>query len=208
MKIIFAAAILFASISSFVCDKKLNNREHRHAENANGLNENLNHRLKGYASEAKKFVSKNNFNSSFCFLIDMKIPSGKKRFFIYALKGDSVSNASLVTHGSGSETENGVLKFSNTPNSNATSLGKYKIGKSYYGKFGLAFKLYGLDASNSNAFARAVVLHAHPNVPSNEVFPSLICVSWGCPTVNPDFLKILQIKIENSNKSILLYIFY
>ena len=206
MKIIFAAAMFFAAISSFVCEKKINGPKNQYVNSAREINENQ--RLQAYAKVAKDFVAKNNFNSSCCFLIDMKIPSGKKRFFIYSFTGDSVSNAGLVTHGSGSETETDILQFSNTPNSNATSLGKYKIGKGYYGKFGLAFKLYGLDYSNSNAFARAVVLHAHPNVPSYEVFPSAICVSWGCPTVSPVFLKILQSKIEKSNKPILLYIFY
>lgn len=104
----------------------------------------------------------------------MKIPSGKKRFFIYDHKSDSVINAGLVTHGSGSDTETGFFTFSNIPHSNATSLGKYKIGKAYFGKFGLAFKLYGLNNSNSTAFARAVVLHSHPNVLAYEVIPSPI----------------------------------
>ncbi|MEO6537655.1 MAG: murein L,D-transpeptidase catalytic domain-containing protein [Ferruginibacter sp.] len=174
MKVLFVATIFFTVISSFVCKKKFKNIAHHQENSITAANEKINLRLKTYATLAKKFVTNNNFSSSFYCLIDMKIPSGKKRFFIYDHKSDSVINAGLVTHGSGSDTETGFLTFSNVPHSNATSLGKYKIGKAYFGKFGLAFKLYGLNNSNSTAFARAVVLHSHPNVLAYEVIPSPI----------------------------------
>jgi L,D-transpeptidase catalytic domain len=153
----------------------------------------------------KKYLKANNFNTTHCFLIDMKIESGKKRFFVYNVLKDSVEIAGLVTHGSGTEGSD-TIQFSNEPNSLCTSLGKYKIGKSYNGKFGLAYKLYGLDKTNSNAFNRFVVLHSHSCVPSGEVYPHNICVSWGCPTVAPSFLQQLQAYIDNSPKPILLEI--
>lgn len=43
------------------------------------------------------------------------------------------------------------------------------IGKSYYVRFGLAFKLNGLGKTNSNALNRPVVLHAHECMPDHEV---------------------------------------
>ena len=138
----------------------------------------------------------------------MRIPSGKKRFFVYNLEKDSVEAAGLVAHGSGSYKGTSELFFSNKPNSNCTSLGKYKIGGSYNGKFGLAFKLYGLDNTNSNAFERFVVLHAHSCVPEEEVNPLPICESWGCPTVSPTFLTTLKEYIDSANKPILLWIYY
>jgi hypothetical protein len=153
----------------------------------------------------KKYLKTNNFNTTHCFLIDMNIESGKKRFFVYNLLKDSVEIAGLVTHGSGTEGSD-TIQFSNQPNSLCTSLGKYKIGKSYNGKFGLAYKLYGLEKSNSNAFNRFVVLHSHSCVPSGEVYPHNICVSWGCPTVAPSFLMQLQTYIDKSTKPILLEI--
>jgi hypothetical protein len=153
----------------------------------------------------KKYLKANNFNTTHCFLIDMNIESGKKRFFVYNLLKDSVEIAGLVTHGSGTEGSD-TIQFSNQPNSLCTSLGKYKIGKSYNGNFGLAYKLYGLDKSNSNAFNRFVVLHSHSCVPSGEVYPHNICVSWGCPTVAPFFLNQLQQYIDKSAKPILLEI--
>jgi L,D-transpeptidase-like protein len=163
-------------------------------------------RLKQKTSILAKYASDNGFNTSHCFVIDMSIASGQKRFFVYNLKKDSIEYAGLVAHGSGSDATTGSI-FSNTPGSNCTSLGKYKIGKPYYGTFGLAYKLYGLDKTNSNAFNRFVVLHAHACVPDNEIKPMEICRSWGCPTVSPTFLTHLKTYLDNSKQPILLWIF-
>ena len=165
-------------------------------------------RLKNYGEKIKLFLKDNNCSEDFCFLIDMKIPSGQKRFFIYDLKKDTIVGDGLVTHGSGSSTKTNELVFNNVPNGNATSLGKYKIGVEYTGKFGLAFKLHGLEASNSKAFERFVVLHSHSCVPTEEIYPMQICESLGCPTVSPLFLPVLKTFIDNANKPIVLWIFY
>ena len=165
-------------------------------------------RLKQKAGLLAAYANENNFNTTRCFLVDMKIASGKKRFFVYNLQKDSIEMAGLVAHGSGSDKGTDELFFSNTPNSNCTSLGKYRIGKSYMGTFGLAYKLYGLDNTNSKAFDRFVVLHAHSCVPNEDVDPVPICESWGCPTVAPAFLSELKTVIDKSAKPVLLWIYY
>jgi hypothetical protein len=153
------------------------------------------------------YAKSNKYNNEYFFLIDMKIHSGKKRFYIYNILIDSIEHSGLVTHGGGSGEYETATSFSNVPNSAATSLGKYKIGIEYNGKFGMAFKLHGLDKSNSKAYERFVVLHAHNCVPMQEVYPMPICTSLGCPTVSPNFLNILKKYIDNSSKPILLYIY-
>ena len=157
---------------------------------------------------ARDYIAAHGFNKELCFLIDMRLPSGENRFFIYNLQKDSVEIAGLVTHGSGINNNSNNPVFSNTPNSNCTSLGKYRIGKPYQGKFGLAYKLYGLDNTNSKAFERFVVLHSHACVPNDEVVPQVICESWGCPTVAPVFLTKLQSYIDVSSKPVMLWIYY
>jgi hypothetical protein len=164
-------------------------------------------RLKQKAEDMAMFAKDNGYNTQYCFMVDMKIESGKKRFFVYNLLKDSVELSGLVTHGSG-KTNTGKIQFSNTANSLCTSVGKYKIGNSYTGKFGLAFKLYGLDETNSNAFNRFVVLHSHSCVPNAETAPFPICESWGCPTVSPAFLGELKKYIEQSDNPVLLKIYY
>jgi hypothetical protein len=164
-------------------------------------------KVRSIAGEVKLYAENHHYNSRYCFLIDMKLPSGTKRFFVYDLKADSILIAGLVAHGYGNSSGSGA-NFSNIPGSNSSSLGKYKIGNAYNGRFGLAFKLYGLDSSNSNAFNRFVVLHAHECVPAKEVAPQAICMSQGCPTVAPVFLNSLRAYLDNADKPILLRIFY
>jgi hypothetical protein len=164
-------------------------------------------RVKSYSRDLALYASVNGYNTHYCFLIDMKIPSGRKRFFVYDLEGDSIAKAGMVTHGSGITYSPEIL-FSNKPGSNCSSTGKYKISQSYNGKFGLAYKLHGLDKTNSNAYKRSVVLHAHPSVPIDEVAPQKICTSWGCPTVSPNFLKELKFYLDKPGKPILLWIYY
>jgi hypothetical protein len=165
-------------------------------------------RLKEKASQAKDYVDENGFDVSYCFMIDMRLPSGKNRFFIYNLLKDSLEAAGLVTHGKGSESETGNLVFSNAPNSYCTSLGKYKIGNSYNGNFGLSYKLMGMEKTNSRALDRAVVLHSYCGVPKEEVYPAPICVSEGCPAVSPVFFTQLKAYMDESAEPILLWIYY
>jgi len=158
------------------------------------------------ASAAKKFTTANGYNTSVCFLIDMSLPSGQNRFFVYDLKGDSVEAAALVTHGRCNENWLEGRKYGNTPGCGCTSLGKYRIGNNYNGRFGSAYKLYGLEKTNDKAFERFVVLHSHACVPGTEV-PDEICQSDGCPTVSPMFLQQLSTVIKGSAKPVLLWIY-
>jgi len=166
-------------------------------------------KLKSKITEIRSFLGKTSkYNSDVVFLLDMKIESGKNRFFIYDLKQKKVLDKGLVGHGSGSETGiYGKLKFSNVKNSNCSSLGKYAIGGSYSGRFGKAYKLYGLDQTNSNAFDRNIVLHKYADVPFEEQL-NPICNSLGCPMVNEKFFKAIEKKIDNSKKKIILVIYY
>lgn len=162
--------------------------------------------LKQKAAEAKLFTQRKGYNESICFLIDMNPASGKNRFFIYDLKKDSVRAQGLVAHGNCFEYWLEGRRYSNVVGSGCTSLGKYKIGAHYYGKFGYSYKLHGLDSSNNNAFERTVVLHSHSCIPETEV-PDEICQSNGCPTVAPAFLEQLKTIINNSAKPVLLWIY-
>ena len=166
-------------------------------------------RLKQKTVEAAEFAKKNDFNTEYCFMVDMSIPSGKNRFFVYNLSKDSVEFTALVSHGSGSYKPNcdDQLVFSNTPNSYATSIGKYKIGTSYYGTYGLSYRLYGLDSTNDKALERFIVLHADSYVPNKETYPYHIYESAGCPIVSPSFLTILGKYVTVSKKPMMLWIY-
>ncbi|WP_317168296.1 murein L,D-transpeptidase catalytic domain-containing protein [Flavobacterium silvaticum] len=165
-------------------------------------------RLQNNAAKALKFVTgKKDYNDSLVFLIDMKIPIRKNRFFVYNLKQQKVVDLGLVAHGDGSHKDNGDLVFSNVNNSHCTSLGKYSVGVSYVGKYGKSYKLHGLDETNSNAFDRNIVLHAYEDMPSEENTDP-VYLSFGCPMVSTKFFKRLEPIIDSSDKKILLWIYY
>lgn len=163
-------------------------------------------KLKTIAAEAKAYVRVRNLNTDFCMLLDMSLPSGKKRFFIWDLKKDSLLSAGLVTHGNCYQDWLEGRKYSNVEGSGCTSLGRYKTGIAYTGQWGYAWKLHGLDSSNSNAYVRAVVLHSHACVPEDET-EAEICQSNGCPTVSPGMLTQLKKRITGSAKPVLLQIY-
>lgn len=158
------------------------------------------------ANEARLFVQQKGYNDIICFLVDMSLHSGQNRFFVYDLKKDTIRNSGLVTHGRCNQYWLEGRKYGNTVGCGCTSLGKYKIGHAYSGRFGLAYKLYGLDKTNDKAFQRFVVLHAHDCVPESEAKDD-ICQSDGCPTVSVNFLQYLKPIIGASKKPVLLWIY-
>ena len=164
-------------------------------------------RLHNFSNQLQTFAAQNRYATDVAFLIDMSLPSGKKRFFVYDLQADTVMHSGLVAHGSCNQRFLKKGQFSNTVNSGCTSTGKYKVGYSYNGNFGKAYKLFGLDSTNSKAFERFVVLHGYSCVPDNETYPQPICNSLGCPMVSYAFLAKLENIIDNSRRPILLWIY-
>jgi len=159
------------------------------------------------ANQLKMYVRENGFSTNYCFLIDMSLPSGWKRFFVYDLVKNSIVFSGLVSHGNCNQNSLVEAKFSNIPSTGCSSVGKYKIGFSYQGEYGKSYKLHGLEYSNSNAFKRAVVLHGFGCVPDEEIYPANICNTQGCAGVSFNFLKRISSIIDQSKKPILLWIY-
>ncbi|MEI6311880.1 MAG: murein L,D-transpeptidase catalytic domain-containing protein [Bacteroidota bacterium] len=154
------------------------------------------------------FIKNNeSYNSYLFFLLDMHVESNHYRFFVYDNNAKKILLQGLVAHGVGSMTDNeDSLYFSNIPESNCSSLGKYKIGEKYTGRFGTSYKLYGLDATNSNAYNRAIVLHAFKNIPNEECnYP--ITLSLGCPMVSTQFFSKFEKIIDTSDKNMLMWMY-
>jgi len=201
MKIIFLLAL-----SLFSCDKIHTNAESISAPALSTGDTKESARIKSFATEAKKFCKEHKFNAKIFFLVDMSLHSGKKRFFVFDMKADSVVCKALVAHGACGNDFLENAKFSNEKGCGCSAVGKCKIGGKYNGRFGTAYKLYGLDSSNSNVFARAIVLHSYYTVPDKETYPDPIGNSLGCPMVSANFLKQLESRIDKSATPILLWI--
>jgi hypothetical protein len=166
------------------------------------------------AAEAKKFCSKNGMNRSFCLLANMSIHSGKVRMYVWDMQQNKAIDSGLVSHGCGSKPwgrtdSKETPAFSNTDGSHCTSLGKYKVGKRGYSQWGIHvnYLLHGLDASNSNALVRQVVLHSWDAVAEQSVYPNGTPEGWGCPAISNGFMKRLDEKLKTAEKPVLLWQF-
>ena len=93
-------------------------------------------------------------------IADFSRPSSEPRFHLVDLASGQVESH-RVCHGRGSDpAHSGYLeRFSNDFGSYATSCGTYTTADYYDGKYGLSMKVRGLDWSNNNAEARAIVIH-------------------------------------------------
>ena len=93
-------------------------------------------------------------------IVDFTRASREPRFFLLDTNTGRVTRH-LVSHGRGSDPgHTGFLHhFSNRFGSEASSDGSYVTGDYYYGKYGRSMRVRGLDPSNSNAEARAIVVH-------------------------------------------------
>ncbi len=153
------------------------------------------------------YAAQNDMSTQICFLVDMSLPSGKNRFFVFDLSRKSILYEGLVAHGSCNETFMARPRFSNSASSGCSSLGKYKVGEFYTGKYGKSFRLHGLDDCNSNAYKRAVVIHGYDCVPDQEIYPRVLCNSLGCVMVSYKFFDKLSRIIKKSEKPIILWVY-
>lgn len=130
-------------------------------------------------------------------VIDFGQPSRAPRFaLVDMVKG--VVQYFPVTHGRGSDPEHdGWLKnFSNRIGSLATSRGAYRTADYYWGANGSSMRLHGLEYDNSNAEARAIVVHgawyAEPTLISEQ---GKLGRSEGCFVFGADLLPEIMYKL-------------
>ncbi|SCK36577.1 L,D-transpeptidase catalytic domain [Variovorax sp. HW608] len=100
-------------------------------------------------------------------VVDFSRHSAKPRFHVVERSSGQVVQSFIVAHGIGSAApaDDGYAEaFSNLEGSEASSLGLYRTGDTYVSEqleHGLSMRLHGLSPSNSNAYKRLIVVHAH-----------------------------------------------
>lgn len=121
-------------------------------------------------------------------IADFGLHSASPRFHLVNLEAGTVRSL-LVSHGSGSDPEHdGWLNdFSNLEGSWATSKGAYVSWEWYEGRYGTSMRLEGLEDSNSNAFPRAIVMHAASYAtPDHAARWGRLGRSNGCFAIGPE----------------------
>ncbi len=172
------------------------------------VNANVDYLPQSKIQEIKNYVKGRNYNQDLAVFINFRIHSGKYRYFVYDLKNNKILQKAIVAHGDGSVIKNSEsLQFSNVDGSHQSSLGKYEIRESYSGKFGKAYRLDGLEETNSNARSRAIVLHSYYCIPDKES-ANPACLSFGCPMLSKNAFNETAKYIDQSKQPIILYAFY
>lgn len=136
-------------------------------------------------------------NTKYLSVIDFKKRSTKARFFIIDMNNGSVW-AVHNAHGKGSDPgHDGYADyFSNESGSGKSSLGFYRTAETYSGKHGYSLRLDGLSSTNSNARARAIVVHSADYVKESSVVQGR---SLGCPALAPSVYKSVIDKIKGGS---------
>jgi hypothetical protein len=137
-------------------------------------------------------------------IVDFNKPSTEKRLWIIDLENKKLLFHTLVAHGQGSGVDM-AENFSNTSNSNQSSLGFYIANETYAGKHGMSLRLDGMDEGfNTNARARGVVVHGADYVSESFIAQhGRLGRSWGCPALPPELTSTIINTIKGKT---LLYI--
>ncbi len=117
-------------------------------------------------------------------LVDFSLSSTAKRLWVIDLDKNEVLFQTLVAHGRNTG-EEFAGEFSNTPESNKSSVGFYATGEVYNGKHGMSLRLDGLEKGlNDNARERAVVIHGAEYVSESFIRQNKrLGRSQGCPAL-------------------------
>lgn len=122
---------------------------------------------------------------------DFSVASRELRFHLVDLISGQ-RNSYLVAHGKGSDPEHSgwLHRFSNVPDSEASSEGAYRTGQMYVGQHGQSMRLIGLDPTNNMAEDRAIVVHAAPYVTEDHIAQwGKVGRSQGCFALAPHMLS-------------------
>ena len=139
-------------------------------------------------------------------VIDFSRPSTEKRMWVYDLQRRSILFEEWVSHGRGSGLTL-ATSFSNTPESNQSSLGLFLTAEPYVGKNGYSLRLDGLEPGiNDRARDRAIVIHGAPYVdPAAAKVQGYLGRSLGCPALRPAVTRQL---IDTIKEGSLLFAYY
>lgn len=215
MKIRFSVAILIFSLTAFLFLSLTKTGRKKWLSTIQVISKTNNQqeiKRKLPIAEALRFIKKNKMDTTLAIFIHYQQHSGKKRGYIIDLKNKKVNDSFLVAHGCGDHSwsmdeSKDAPKFSNAFDSHCSSLGKYKIGARAYSDWGIHVKyfLYGLEASNSNAYKRTIVLHGWESIPNTEPYPAGVPEGWGCPAVSNATMTQLDALLSKTKKPVLLW---
>jgi hypothetical protein len=136
-------------------------------------------------------------NSRYLTVVDFRLNASQKRFFLFDLARGRLERHK-TSHGVNSDSNNDgyATSFSNVPDSRKSSLGFYMTLGTYTGGNGYSMRLRGLSSTNSNAEARAIVVHPAGYVKNSGGKAGR---SWGCPALDPSVSRSVINRIKGGS---------
>ena len=195
---ILLATIVVALLAFFLVDRNLHKKD-----------EHLT--LDERAVKAKTYAQKHGLSTDYAIFVDYGIPSGTPRLFVWDFNKGEVVSKIHVMHGCGGGSTDETPVFSNKFGSQCSSLGKFEVTRSHGSKLKRSYRVKGLEASNSNAWDRGIMIHSAKwvNAHKRQQYIPLHEISCkGCFSVSSDGMRQLEKLIEEADTSLLLWSWY
>lgn len=147
----------------------------------------LRDRIARRATTLLEYCRENGYDCSVALFVDLSRHSGLRRFVVWDFKSERPLLMCPVSHGSGaqeSHVRSAYARHSNRDGSHLSSVGRALVAERYEGRYGVAYRLDGLDVTNSNLRSRCVVLHGWEHTTSFPIWPIATIGSFGCPVLS------------------------
>ncbi|MBE6203635.1 MAG: hypothetical protein E7135_08275 [Rikenellaceae bacterium] len=167
----------------------------------------LRSRVAERADELLAYCKRNGYNSRVALFVDLSLHSGRRRFVVWSFEQQRPILCCPVSHGSGaqrSHVRSRYAEVSNEDGSHLSSIGRALVAERYEGSYGVAYRLDGLDETNSNLRSRCVVLHGWKYTTSFPIYPLATVGSWGCPVLSTPMMRRVDEILKNESNVVLL----
>lgn len=207
MKLTYRIMVLCAILLCTICSCN------RSGQPGNEGNNDQNERYRAIAqSDFQDKARRYNADTSYLIIVDYSIPSNKDRLFVWDTEQDKIVEQFWCAHGFGGGSTADTPVFSNSPGSNCSSLGWFLIDPSVGVSVHYGYQYHavdGLDASNSNARRRQILIHPWSSVSNDEAAQinhpmQLDYRCAGCFTVSDNAFQTIDRYVKSRNKRILL----
>ena len=158
------------------------------------------------AAELYAFCQERGFNTRVALMMDLGRHSGRRRFVVWDFRQGRVLHSFPASHGSGSVqsyVRSAYAECSNEDGSHLSSIGKCLIAERYEGRYGVAYRLEGLEESNSALRERCVVLHGWQYTTSFPIYPFPTVGSWGCPVLSRRAMRKVDEILQREERVVL-----
>ena len=146
------------------------------------------------------------YNSRIALFVDLSLHSGRNRFVVWDFEAEKPLLICPVSHGSGSaksHVRSAYARISNEDGSHLSSVGRAVVAERYEGRYGIAYRLDGLDATNSNIRSRYVVLHGWEHTTSYPIWPIATVGSFGCPVLSRRMMRRVDELLQREDRVVI-----